>query len=101
MAAPKHDLTTRLGAARHHAEQDKIMEKAIAEWHEANRRFTALTAQTDVAKVRRSIIEEYRFNAVASYEALLDAMTNARDALNILSAARAAHPLPKPKRPEA
>ncbi|AXQ68521.1 hypothetical protein HOT99_gp096 [Caulobacter phage CcrBL10] len=95
--ADKPDLTSRVGAARHHRAHDAALDASVNAFHEAVRMYTGLTAQVDLKKVRPAIVEDYRLGAIAAFEALLDNMKNASDALAILNAVRAAEP---PKRPE-
>ncbi|AFO71518.1 hypothetical protein Ccr2_gp321 [Caulobacter phage Ccr2] len=100
MAPKKPDLSTRSGAARHSAERDRALDAAVCAFHEAVRMYTGLTAQANLNKVRPAIVEEYRFGALAAFEALLDNMKTASDALVILNAVRGASPPDKPKRTE-
>uniref|UniRef100_A0AB74UJ65 Uncharacterized protein n=1 Tax=Caulobacter phage BL57 TaxID=3348355 RepID=A0AB74UJ65_9VIRU len=100
MAAPKPDLNSRSGAARHSKAQDDRLDAAIQAWEQASLRFTKLVTSTDRKKVRPAIVEEYRFAALVAYEAMLDAMQTATDALAILAAVRARRPPGKPNRNE-
>ncbi len=75
-------------AARNVARREQITASAIALWEEMNRRFAKLSWQ----KVSKPILEQARFDATASYEAMLDAIVTERDALTMLDAARKQNP---------
>lgn len=75
-------------AARHVAQREAITAKAVALWEEQNRRF----AQLVFKKVQPAIVDSVRLDAVAAYEAMLDAVTCERTALIMLDAARRGQP---------
>ena len=74
--------TPAMRAAYRLKEREAVTAQAIAAWEEANKRFAGLCLKGVSPAVR----EDYRFQAVAAYEAMLDAISTERDALNALDA---------------
>jgi hypothetical protein len=79
---------SRAKATQHLAERQKVCDTAIAAWGVANRRF----AQLCLAQGDDAIREQYRFQAICAYEAMLDAVTCERTALTMLHAAGTGKP---------
>lgn len=101
MSKPDPDIKSVTGAAKHARDRDAIHDKAIDAWQTAVTRYAKLLATEDRKGLKPSIIEEYRLNAVAAFEALLDATHTARHALSLLDTARNVAAQKRRKRPEA
>ncbi|UTC29791.1 hypothetical protein BAJUN_01610 [Bajunvirus bajun] len=82
MSEPIRQPTPAYRAAQHVKSREAVTANAIAAWETANKRFASLCLKT----VSPAIREQYRFQAVVAYEAMLDAISTERDALNALHA---------------